>query len=211
MTYEGLAFHLDDSKAFRSFARLKMGQYPRDSTLQENISAIDAETWEAVNRMLLGFAAQQQVERGRTVRVDSTVVESTIHHPTDSTLLTDGIRVMAATPHLFKHKSVDLAAINEKRVILEHINVFRDRLAAEGIVLKILPGCDFPLSVEALSLLAEDRVLTVNDRKRYLLLELPNFSIPPSLEDICFRLQSPGAHPHHHSPQEAADHSGEAR
>lgn len=107
----------------------------------------------------------------------------------------DDIRVMVATPHLFKHKSVDLAAINEKRVILEHIDIFRDRLAAEGIALEILPGCDIPLSVEALSLLAEDRVLTVNDGKRYLLLELPHFSLPPSLEDICFRLQSRGLTP----------------
>ena len=94
LTYEELAFHPDDSQAFRSFDRLDMEQYPGDSTLQANISAIDAEPWEAVNRVLLRFAAQRQVERGRTVRVDSTVVESTIHHPTDSTLLADGIRVI---------------------------------------------------------------------------------------------------------------------
>jgi protein-tyrosine phosphatase len=51
------------------------------------------------------------------------------------------------------------------------------------------------LSADALSLLAEDRVLTVNDGKCYLLLELPHFSIPPTLEDICFRLQSLGITP----------------
>jgi hypothetical protein len=51
-----------------------MGQYPCDSTLQANITAITAETWEAVNRMLLGFAAQRKVEQGRTVRLDATVV-----------------------------------------------------------------------------------------------------------------------------------------
>ena len=107
----------------------------------------------------------------------------------------DGIRVMVATPHLFKHKSVDLAASNEKRVILDHLDIFRERLAAEGIALEILPGCDVPLSVEALSLLAEDRVLTINDGKRYLLLELPHFSLPPSLEEICFSLQSRGITP----------------
>ncbi len=90
---------------------------------------------------------------------------------------------------------MDLDAINEKRVILEHLDTFRDRLAVEGIDLEILPGCDVPLSIEALSLLAEDRGLTVNDGKRYLLLELPHFSIPPSLEDICFRLQSRGLTP----------------
>ena len=59
------------TQAFRSFARLDMGEYPSDSTLQANITAIDAETWEAVNRVLLGFTAQRQVEQGRTVRVDA--------------------------------------------------------------------------------------------------------------------------------------------
>lgn len=107
----------------------------------------------------------------------------------------DGIRVMVATPHLFKHKSVDLGAINEKRIILEHLDAFRDRLAVEGIDLEILPGCDVPLSIEALILLEDDRVLTVNDGKRYLLLELPHFSIPPAMEDICFRLKSRGLTP----------------
>lgn len=94
LTYEELAFHLEDSMAFRSFARLKMGQYPCGSALQENIKAIAAETWEAVNRLLLEQAAQQKVEKGRTVRLDATVVETHIHHPTDSTLLLDGIRVI---------------------------------------------------------------------------------------------------------------------
>jgi IS5 family transposase len=94
LTYEELAFHLEDSMAFRSFARLKMGQYPCGSALQENIKAIAAETWEAVNRMLLEQAAQQKVEQGPAVRLDSTVVSTHIHHPTDSTLLMDGIRVI---------------------------------------------------------------------------------------------------------------------
>jgi len=94
LTYEELAFHLQDSLAFRSFARLGMGQYPCGSTLQENFTAISAETWEAVNRVLLEQAAQQKVEKGRAVRLDSTVVETYIHHPTDSTLLPDGIRVI---------------------------------------------------------------------------------------------------------------------
>ncbi|MCL4504289.1 MAG: ISNCY family transposase [Deltaproteobacteria bacterium] len=93
LTYEELAFHLEDSIAFRSFARLG-GQYPCGSTLQDNIKAIAAETWEAVNRMLLEHAAQQKMEKGRVVRLDSTVVESHIHHPTDSSLLLDGIRVI---------------------------------------------------------------------------------------------------------------------
>jgi IS5 family transposase len=94
LTYEELAFHLEDSMAFRSFARLDMGQYPCGSTLQDNLKAIAAETWEAVNLVLLEYAGRQKVEKGRAVRLDSTVVETHIHHPTDSTLLLDGIRVI---------------------------------------------------------------------------------------------------------------------
>ena len=45
--------------------------------------------------LLLAVADRQRVEKGRTVRVDCTVVESNIHHPTDSSLLRDSVRVLA--------------------------------------------------------------------------------------------------------------------
>lgn len=86
---------------------------------------------------------------------------------------------MVDTPHRFKHESVGLAAINGNSVILECIDVFRDGWAAKRIALEILPGCDFPLSMEALNLLVKDRRLTFNNGKRYLLLELTHFSILP--------------------------------
>ena len=94
LTYEELAFHLEDSDAFRSFSRLEMGQYPSKSILQENIKAIREETWEAIHRDILSYAMREKVEKGRTVRVDSTAVETDIHHPTDSTLLADGVRII---------------------------------------------------------------------------------------------------------------------
>ena len=94
LTYEEMAFHLEDSDAFRSFARLEMGQYPSKSILQENIKAITEETWEAIHRDILGYAAREEIEKGRTIRVDSTAVETDIHHPTDSTLLSDGVRII---------------------------------------------------------------------------------------------------------------------
>jgi len=94
LTYEELAFHLEDSDAFRNFSRLEMGQYPCKSVLQENIKAIREETWEAIHGEILGYAKQEQIEMGRVVRVDSTAVETDIHHPTDSTLLVDGIRII---------------------------------------------------------------------------------------------------------------------
>jgi hypothetical protein len=81
LTYEELAFHLEDSDAFRSFARLEMGQYPSKSILQDNIKAITEETWETIHRDILEFAAREKIEKGRTIRVDATVVETDIRHP----------------------------------------------------------------------------------------------------------------------------------
>jgi IS5 family transposase len=94
LSYEELAFHLEDSKSFRAFARLEMGQYPSSSSLQENIKPLSEETWEAVHLCLMQYAREAGIESGSKVRIDSTVVESNIHDPSDSTLLWDGIRII---------------------------------------------------------------------------------------------------------------------
>ena len=94
LTYEELAFHLEDSDSFRGFSRLEMGQYPCKSILQENIKALREETWEAIHREIIDYAQREKIERGRKVRIDSTAVETDIHHPTDSSLLSDGVRII---------------------------------------------------------------------------------------------------------------------
>lgn len=92
-TYEESAFHLEDSSSFRGFARLGPRQYPGKSILQGNIKSLREETWEAINRMIASYARQEKIESGRKVRIDATAEETDIHHPTDATLLADGIRV----------------------------------------------------------------------------------------------------------------------
>lgn len=94
LSYEELAFHLEDSASFRAFARLPLALYPKKSVLQKTISAIRAETWEAVNRALLIDARVDKIETGTTVRIDSTVSEALMHAPSDSSLLWDAVRVM---------------------------------------------------------------------------------------------------------------------
>jgi len=94
LTYEELAFHLEDSDSFRGFSRLEMGQYPCKSILQENIKTLREETWEAIHREIIGYAKQEKIESGRKVRIDATAVETDIHYPTDSTLLGDGVRII---------------------------------------------------------------------------------------------------------------------
>lgn len=94
LSYKELAFYLEDSGSFRSFARLPQGVIPRKSGLQDNICRIQAHTWERINQALVGQALADEVECGKQVRVDSTVVETNIHAPSDSSLLSDGIRIL---------------------------------------------------------------------------------------------------------------------
>src|SRR3954469_331637 len=94
LSYEELAFHLEDSASFRAFARLPWSWSPKKSALQKTISAIRAETWEAINRTLLASARQEKLEDGSIVRLDSTVTAALMHEPSDSSLLWDAVRVM---------------------------------------------------------------------------------------------------------------------
>ncbi len=94
-SYRELAFHLADSRTYRTFCRLGITETtPSKSTLAANIKALRAETLEQVHRLILSLAEASGIERGRKVRVDCTVVESSIHAPTDSWLLWDCVRTL---------------------------------------------------------------------------------------------------------------------
>lgn len=94
-TYAELAFHLADSASYRTFCRVSpLMTPPSKSALAANIRLLRPVTLEAINDLVVTGAAARRVERGRTVRIDSTVVEAAIHAPTDSSLLYDGIRVL---------------------------------------------------------------------------------------------------------------------
>ena len=94
-TYEELAFHLVDSQSLSWFCRIGIGDKGyKKSALNKNIKAITDTTWQMINTELLGYAKEEKIEKGRTVRIDCTCVETHIHAPTDSTLLWDAVRVL---------------------------------------------------------------------------------------------------------------------
>ncbi len=94
LSYQELAFHLEDSASFRAFARLPQGWSPKKSVLQKTIGAIRAASWEQVNQAVLGGARQEKLECGRMIRIDSTATAALMHKPSDSSLLWDAVRVM---------------------------------------------------------------------------------------------------------------------
>ena len=95
LTYNDLEFLLADSYSLRSFTKLRQDQFPSTSTLQSNIKSLREETWIAIHQFIISYANEEKLEKGRKLRLDSTVVETDIHAPSDSTLLWDGVRVIA--------------------------------------------------------------------------------------------------------------------
>ena len=94
-SYRELAFHLADSRAYSKFCRIGIGRSFKKSALQRGIKSISDTTWEQIHRVLIAYAQEEGIEKGRKVRVDCTVVESNIHAPYDSELLVDSTRVLA--------------------------------------------------------------------------------------------------------------------
>jgi transposase, IS5 family len=94
-SYDELAFHLADSRSYRWFCRLGIdGVTPTRTALQKACKRVSPETWQALNQTLVQHATALKIESGDKTRTDSTVVETHIHHPTDSSLLWDCVRVL---------------------------------------------------------------------------------------------------------------------
>lgn len=83
--------------AYRDFARIGMGKVPDAKTLARIAQALGGEVIAELHRRLVEIAQEKGVIQGRKLRVDTTVVETNIHYPTDSSLLGDGARVLTRT------------------------------------------------------------------------------------------------------------------
>jgi transposase, IS5 family len=94
-SYEQTEHFVSDSIVLRQFCRLYLEPAPDDTTLIRWANLIGAETVAALNDRAVELARSLKVTRGRKLRVDSTVVETNVHPPTDSRLLGDGVRVIS--------------------------------------------------------------------------------------------------------------------
>jgi len=82
---------------YRDFARIGLGKVPDAKTLARIAQALGGEVIAELHRRLVAIAQEEGVIQGRRMRVDTTVVETNIHYPTDSSLLGDGARVLTRT------------------------------------------------------------------------------------------------------------------
>lgn len=96
-SYEQTEYHVNDSLGLRQFCRVYLNAVPDDTTLIKWANLIQPETLHALLDHVSELARSLKVTRGRKLRTDGTVVETHIHHPTDSTLLGDAVRVLSRT------------------------------------------------------------------------------------------------------------------
>jgi IS5 family transposase len=85
-SYEQTEHFVSDSIVLRQFCRLYLESVPDDTTLIRWAKQIGSETVVSLNERVVELARSLKVSRGRKLRVDSMVVETNIHHPTDSAL-----------------------------------------------------------------------------------------------------------------------------
>jgi IS5 family transposase len=141
-SYEELAFHLSDSIAYQHFCRIPMGQVLNKSTLQRNIKKVESDTLKKINMAVVRCANEEGVEDGKKVRTDCTVVDSLIHHPTDSSLLWDCVRVLTKSLHKasqFTNSSFSDHTRRAKRRLMKILNArtMAKRVAPYRDLLKI--------------------------------------------------------------------------
>ena len=91
-SFQATEYWVSDSLSLRQFCRVYWEAVPDHTTLDKWARLLGPETLAALNARVLTLATEHQLTRGRKLRVDTTVIETNIHPPADSSLLTDGVR-----------------------------------------------------------------------------------------------------------------------
>ena len=114
--YRELRERIADGVTLRQFTDFYCDPVPKHDAFNRGFNRLTPQTLKAVNEMVVQAAVGLGLEDGARLRVDTTVVETDIHHPTDNTLLWDVVRVVTRLIG-------DLA----KALELRRIEGFRDR------------------------------------------------------------------------------------
>ena len=93
-SFRVLEREIRSSLVYRRFTRFDDDSIPNYSTFSRNFSLLGDAFVEKIHARVVAQARDEKVATGRKLRTDTTVVESNIHYPTDSSLLADGIRVL---------------------------------------------------------------------------------------------------------------------
>ena len=92
--YRELRERIADGITLRQFTDFYSQPVPRHDAFNRGFNRLTPETLKAINKLVVQAAVDLGLEDGKKLRVDTTVVQTDIHHPTDNTLLWDVVRVV---------------------------------------------------------------------------------------------------------------------
>ena len=104
-SYEMLEREVRANLVYRAFTRIGDEKVPDAKTLARLGQLMGTAVIAGLHERIVELAHEHGVTRGRKLRVDTTVVETNIHYPTDSSLLGDGTRVLTRTMKKIEAKS----------------------------------------------------------------------------------------------------------
>src|SRR5881409_3262923 len=96
-SYETLEREVRANLLYRDFTRIGGEAVPDAKTMVRLGQALGPEVTRKIHARVVQLAREEKVTTGRKMRVDTTVVETNVHYPTDSSLLGDGVRVLTRT------------------------------------------------------------------------------------------------------------------
>jgi IS5 family transposase len=94
-SYQQTRDEVDRDLVLRWFCRVYWADVPDETTLIRWANTLRLETLHTLNDRVVQLAVQAKVTKGRKLRLDATCVQTNIHHPTDSGLLVDSVRVLS--------------------------------------------------------------------------------------------------------------------
>jgi transposase, IS5 family len=92
--YRELRERIADGMTLRQFTEFHCQGVPKHHAFHRDFNRLTPDTLRAINDLVVQAAVDLGLEDGSKLRVDTTVVETDIHHPTDNTLLWDVVRVV---------------------------------------------------------------------------------------------------------------------
>jgi IS5 family transposase len=92
--YRELRERINDGYTLRGFTDFDSHRVPQHDAFNRAFLRLTSKTLETINQAVIQAAVQLGLEDGKKLRVDTTVVETHIHYPTDATLLWDPVRTL---------------------------------------------------------------------------------------------------------------------
>ena len=96
-SYDDLEREVRANLVYRAVTRIDAAEVPDAKTILKIAQVLGPEAIQQLHQRVVDVAQRAGVTHGRRFRIDTTVVETNVHYPTDSSLLQDGVRVLTRT------------------------------------------------------------------------------------------------------------------